>query len=227
MMNMTELELAQMIDHTLLKPYATEEQLKQICDECKTYHFKMAAINSGVTAFIHEQLKGSGVHTGAAISFPLGTNTIEAKLYETKDAIQNGADEIDYVLNIAKLKQKDYDYIEQEMRQMTELCHSSNILIKVIFENCYLEKEEIKAAAEIALKVRPDFIKTSTGFGTSGATAEDVRLMKSVVKDAVQVKAAGGIKDLQTAEEMILAGATRIGTSHGVELIQQLRERNS
>ncbi len=222
---MNELELAQMIDHTLLKPYATEDDLRKILEECKQYHFKMAAINSGVTAFCKAVLAGSGVHTGAAISFPLGTNTIEAKLYETEDAIRNGADEIDYVLNIARLKMGDTAYIEDEMKQMTHLCHKHGILIKVIFENCYLTKEEIRTAAEIAARVKPDFIKTSTGFGTGGATAEDVALMKQTVGDAVQVKAAGGIRNLDDALKMIEAGATRLGTSHGVDIIEEFRKR--
>jgi len=220
---MNELELAQMIDHTDLKPYAGEEELAKLCDECKEYHFKMAAINSGVSSFIHSQLDGSGVHTGAAISFPFGTNTIEAKAFETEDAINNGADEIDYVLNIKELKKGNDEYIKHEMEIITGICRKYNVLCKVIFENCYLTKEEIIRAARIAKEVKPDFIKTSTGYGTSGATVEDVRLMKETVGDEVQVKAAGGIRDLKTALAMIEAGATRLGTSHGVEIIEEFR----
>ena len=185
----------------------------------------MAAINSGVTSFIHSQLKDTGVHTGAAISFPFGTNTIEAKVFETEDAIRNGADEIDYVLNIRELKKGNTAYIEDEMRQINDICHKNHVLCKVIFENCYLTKEEIKVAAEIAKKVKPDFIKTSTGYGTSGATVEDVKLMKETVGSEVQVKAAGGIRDLDAALAMIDAGATRIGTSHGVEIIAELKDK--
>lgn len=127
---------------------------------------------------------------------------------------------------MGRLKMQDYDYIEKEMRQMTSLCHKHSILVKVIFENCYLTKEEIQSVAAIADKVRPDFIKTSTGFGTSGATVQDVQLMKSIVRNHVGVKAAGGIRTLEDALAMIEAGATRIGTSHGVQILREFRKRN-
>lgn len=221
---MLEKTLAQMIDHTLLKPDASEQQLKVLCDQCKEYHFKMAAINSGVTKKVAEFLKGSEVHVGAAISFPFGTNTIEAKVFETKDAIENGANEIDYVLNLRKLKAHDLAYIEDEMRRIKEVTDEKKIILKVIFENCYLEKEDIVNACKVALKVKPDFIKTSTGYGTYGARKEDVKLMKEIVGDQIQIKAAGGIRTLKDALDFIDLGATRIGTSHGVEIIKELRE---
>ena len=193
---MLEQTLAQMIDHTLLKPDASDEQLRILCDQCKEYHFKMAAINSGVTRKVAEFLKGSEVHVGAAISFPFGTNTIEAKVFETKDAILNGANEIDYVLNLAKLKAHDLVYIENEMRQIKEVTQPNKIILKVIFENCYLAKEDIVNACKVALQVKPDFIKTSTGYGTYGARKEDVKLMKEMVGNQIQIKAAGGIRNL-------------------------------
>ena len=221
---MLEQTLAQMIDHTLLKPDASDEQLRILCDQCKEYHFKMAAINSGVTRKVAEFLKGSEVHVGAAISFPFGTNTIEAKVFETKDAILNGANEIDYVLNLAKLKAHDLVYIENEMRQIKEVTQPNKIILKVIFENCYLAKEDIVNACKVALQVKPDFIKTSTGYGTYGARKEDVKLMKEMVGNQIQIKAAGGIRNLTEGSDFINLGARRIGTSHGVEIIKELRE---
>ena len=160
------------------------------------------------------------MHIGVTVGFPLGQMTIESKVFETRDAIERGAHEIDYVLNVAELKNGNTEYIEREMREITQACHDSGVICKVIFENCYLTDEEKRTAAEISLKVLPDFIKTSTGFGTGGATVEDVRLMKSVVGDAVKVKAAGGIRDFETAVAMIEAGAERLGTSAGVELMK-------
>lgn len=172
-----------------------------------------------------ELLKDSKVHVGAAISFPLGQTTIETKVFETKNAIENGADEIDYVINIGELKNGNYAYIEDEMEQIVKLCRDNNVLIKVIFENCYLEKDEIVKVAEIAKKVKPDFIKTSTGFGPSGATVEDVKLMKETVGDEVKVKAAGGIRDLETCLAMIEAGAERIGCSKSIEITEAYKKQ--
>ena len=185
----------------------------------------MVAINSSPVTYCKEQLKGCPVHVGAAISFPLGQTSIATKVMETKNAIADGADEIDYVINVGEAKMHNWDYIQDEMEQIVKVCHSQNILIKVIFENCYLEKEEIKKLAEIAKVVRPDFIKTSTGFGTGGATVEDVKLMKETVGDAVKVKAAGGIRSWKTCKEMIEAGAERIGTSSSLKILQEFKER--
>ena len=161
--------LAKMFDHTYLKAFASKKDMEKLCQEAKMINCKMVAINSCQTKLCKQLLKDSDIHVGAAISFPLGQTTIETKLFETKDAIENGADEIDYVVNLTKVKDHDFDYIEDEMRQITKLCHDNKVICKVIFENCYLEKEEIIKLSEIALKVKPDFIKTSTGFGTSGA----------------------------------------------------------
>ncbi len=223
---MNKKELAGMIDHTLLKAYATNEDFIKLCQEAKDYHFKMVAINSSPVALCKSYLKGTGVHVGAAISFPLGQTTIETKVFETKKAIEEGADEIDYVINIGELKQGNIAYIEEEMCQIVDVCKKHHVTSKVIFENCYLTKEEIRTVSEIALKVRPDYIKTSTGFGTGGATVEDVALMKSVVKDAVKVKAAGGIRDWKTCKAMIDAGAQRIGTSSGIAIIEAFEKEN-
>lgn len=217
----TREELCGLFDHTNLKAYAQEEDFKKLCDEAAANHFAMVAINSAPVALCHKLLKGSGVHVGAAISFPLGQTTVNTKAFEAEQAIKDGADEIDYVIHIGQLKQKNTAYIKEEMETMVRLCRSHQVICKVIFENCYLTKEEIKTAAEIAREVRPDFIKTSTGFGTSGALYEDVLLMKKTVGDLVKVKAAGGIRDWETCSRMIDAGAERIGTSGGLLILEQ------
>ena len=221
----SEKELAGMIDHTNLKAFADDAAFQKLCDEARNYQFKMVAINPAQTVRCKEKLKGCPVHVGAAIGFPLGQTTLECKIFETKDAIEKGADEIDYVINVAELKNKNYDYIRKEMEEIVHICKKAGVISKVIFENCYLTDEEKRKAAEIAKEVKPDFIKTSTGFGTGGATAEDVKLMKSVVGDDVKVKAAGGIRDLETALAMIEAGAERLGTSAGVEIIEAYRKQ--
>ncbi len=220
---LTAKELAQYFDHTNLKAYASDKDFEKLCGEAKEYGFKMVAINSLQVALCKKLLADTPVHVGAAISFPLGQTTLETKLFETKNALENGADEIDYVVNISEVKKGNWAYIEKEMEEITALCREANAISKVIFENCYLEKAEIEQLAKIALKVRPDFIKTSTGFGTGGATVEDVKLMKSIVGDAVHVKAAGGIRTLAACREMIEAGAERIGTSASVSIIAELR----
>ena len=223
---MEKKDLAQMVDHTQLRAYAVTEDFEKLCKEAADYGFKMVAINSYPVKLCSELLKGTGVHVGAAIGFPLGQTTIENKVHETKQAIAEGADEIDYVINIGRLKEKDYDYIEREMAEIVKACKEKNVLSKVIFENCYLTDEEKVKVSEIAVKVKPDFIKTSTGFGTGGATLEDVKLMKSIVKDEVKVKAAGGIRDLDTFLAMMEAGAERIGTSAGIEIMNEFDKRN-
>ena len=220
MKTLTVKELAGYFDHTLLKAFVTNEDFKKLCDDADKYGFKMVAINSAPVALCKEYLKDSPVHVGAAISFPLGQTTIETKVFETKNAIENGADEIDYVINIVELKNKNYDYIKREMEAIVAVCRENGVLSKVIFENCYLTKDEIAMVAEIAREVKPDFIKTSTGFGTGGATVEDVKLMKSIVGDDVKVKAAGGIRDLETCLAMIEAGAERIGSSSSIEITE-------
>ena len=218
-MEITREKLCRMIDHTNLKPFAAEEDFEKLCMEAKENHFAMVAINSAPVAICKKYLKDTDVHVGAAISFPLGQTTLETKVFETKDAIENGADEIDYVINLQKLKDGDYDYIRREMEAIVKVCRENDVISKVIFENCFLTKDEIRKVAEIAREVKPDFIKTSTGFGTGGATVEDVKLMKSVVGDAVKVKAAGGIASLKDCIALIEAGAERIGTSKSLIIV--------
>ncbi|MBE6116132.1 MAG: deoxyribose-phosphate aldolase [Erysipelotrichaceae bacterium] len=217
-------ELAKMVDHTNLKPYATAADMKKLCDEAIENGFGMVAINPAQVKRCKEYLKGTGVHVGAAIGFPLGQTTIEVKVYETEDAIKNGADEIDYVINITELKEKNYEYIEEEMQEIVDVCRKNNVISKVIFENCFLTKEEIRKMSEIALKVRPDFVKTSTGWGTSGAKLEDIAIMKEVLHGKVQIKAASGIKTFQQAKTFVEAGCTRLGTSSGIAIIEGYEE---
>ena len=222
---LTKQELAGMIDHTNLKAFASTADMEKLCHEAKENGFAMVAVNSVQSALCRKLLRDSPVHVGAAISFPLGQTTIETKVFETKNAIKNGADEIDYVVNLTEVKNRNWSYIREEMERVVAACHAKNVICKAIFENCYLTKEEIRKLAEIAREVRPDFIKTSTGFGTGGATAEDVRLMKKTVGETVKVKAAGGIRDWFTCQAMIAAGAERIGTSAGLKIIREFMSR--
>ena len=222
---LNEKSLAGLFDHTFLKAYATEEDFIKLCDEAKRIGTAMVAINSYPVKLCKKLLAGTNGHVGAAIAFPWGQMTSESKVEETKNAIADGADEIDYVINVGKVKEHDFDYIRQEMEALVQVCKEANVLIKVIFENCYLTKEEIQKCAEIAKEVKPDFIKTSTGFGEGGATVEDVALMKKVVGEEVKVKAAGGIRDWETCKKMIEAGAERIGTSSSLKILEEFKNR--
>ena len=213
-------ELAQMIDHSLLQAYNTEAEFAQLCQEAVEFNFKMVAINSAPVKLCKRLLQGTTIHVGAAIGFPLGQTTIAAKVCETKLAIEDGADEIDYVINVGECKNGNWDYIKDEMSQIVAVCSAANVVVKVIFENCYLSKEEIVHLSEIAKEVRPDFIKTSTGFGPGGATVEDIKLMHSIVKGLVGVKASGQIRDWPTCKAMIEAGATRIGTKSSIAILE-------
>lgn len=216
--------LASYFDHTCLKAYATNEDLIKLCKEAKTIGAAMVAINSEWVAFCKEQLKETNVHVGAAIGFPLGQCGLPTKLFETKYAIEQGADEIDYVINISKAKMHDWDYLKDEMTKIVAICKENNVISKVIFENCYLDKDEIKQLALIAKDVKPDFIKTSTGFGTGGATLEDVKLMLDTVDGEVNVKAAGGIRDYQMAKALIDLGVKRIGTSSSLKILAEFEQ---
>lgn len=224
---LTKEKLASYFDHSLLKPFATDDDIRELCRQAKEIGAAMVAINSYPVKICKEALKDSNVRVGAAISFPLGQTTIDVKVYETQKAIEEGADEIDYVINIGKVKAQEYDYIEEEMKAIVEVCRQAHVISKAIFENCYLTKEEIKKVAFIAKKVKPDFIKTSTGFGTSGATVEDVKLMVETVEGEVNVKAAGGIRDWKTCKAMLEAGAKRIGTSSSYAILSEFEmEKN-
>ena len=221
--NLSIEQLAGMIDHTFLKPFGTKEDIKKLCEEAMEYKFAMVAINPAEVTTCASLLSGSGVRVGAAIGFPLGQNTVVCKAFETKDAIDKGAEEIDTVINVRALQKGQINIIEQEIEDMVSICKPANVICKVILETCYLTDEEKKTVCCIARDAGVDFVKTSTGFGTAGATVHDIELMRSIVGESVGVKASGGIRDLDTALAMINAGATRIGTSSGVAIIESFK----
>lgn len=224
-MEMTPERLAGWFDHTQLRAYAVHADFVKLCEEARTYGFAMVAINPAPVALCKELLKGTDVHVGAAVGFPLGQNVPEMKMEETRRAIADGADEIDYVVNLTELKEKNYDFIEREMAGIVEICRGANVISKVIFENCYLTEEEKLSLCAIARETGPDYIKTSTGFGTGGATFADVALMKKAVGDCVRIKAAGGIRTLETALAMIDLGVSRIGSTAGVAIVEELKSQ--
>ena len=210
---------AAMIDHTNLHADASEKDMEVLCREARDNGFAMVAVNSVQSALCSSLLANTGVHTGAAIGFPLGQTTIATKVFETRDAIANGADEIDYVVNLTAVKNGQWDLVKREMVEIVDACRENDVVVKVIFENCYLTDDEKVRLCEIASEVRPDFVKTSTGFGTGGATVHDVALMRATVGDACKVKASGGIHTAEEAAAMVEAGADRIGTSSGIAIV--------
>ena len=216
---------AKYFDHTILAASTTPADLKKVCDEARANGFCSVAVNTGMVKLCAEYLAGSDVLVDAAVGFPLGITTVPCKLFEAEEAIQNGAREVDYVVNVGKVKCGDFDYIKDEMEQMVALCKKYNVCCKVIFENCYLTDDEKRELCKIALEVKPDFIKTSTGFGKGGATLEDVKLMKTMVGDAVKVKAAGGVRDLATCLAIIEAGAERVGCSSTLAILNDYNNR--
>lgn len=218
-------DLSRLVDHTNLHADATEADMKKLCDEAKQYHFKMVAINQTQSRFCAQQLAGTDIDVGAAIAFPLGQTSIAAKVFETTDALANGANEIDYVVNLTEVKMGNWAYVADEMRQIVAVCDEAGVPSKVIFENCYLTNEEKIRLCEIAREIRPTFVKTSTGFGAGGATVEDVALMRKNVGEEVQVKAAGGVRDADTFLAMVRAGARRIGCSAGIPIIEEIARR--
>ncbi|MFT7900588.1 deoxyribose-phosphate aldolase [Tenacibaculum ascidiaceicola] len=205
------------IDHTLLKATATKADIVKLCNEAKEYNFYAVCVNGCYVELATKELQDSEVKVAAVIGFPLGAMTTKAKVFEAKDCIKNGASEIDMVINIGKLLDGDENYVEKEIRLIKEEI-GENIL-KVIFENCYLSKKQIQIASQLAVEAGADFVKTSTGFGTGGATFEDVVIMDSVVDGKAQIKAAGGVRDIETAKKYIEMGVTRLGTSSGVDLV--------
>ena len=213
------------IDHTLLKQDARNEQIDVLCAEAKEYDFKSVCINPGFVKQCAENLKGTDVLVCTVIGFPLGATTTASKVFETKDAIENGATEIDMVINVSKLKDEAYDYVESEIKAIKEAC--GDITLKVILETCLLSKEEIVKACELSVSAGADFVKTSTGFSTSGATVEDVALMKKTVGDKAEVKASGGVRSKEDLDAMVKAGATRIGASSGVAIMQGLKSSSN
>lgn len=216
-------DLAGMIDHTLLKADATREQIQKLCEEAKQYQFASVCVNPTWVKYADVLLQGSGVKVCTVIGFPLGANTPEVKAFETKNAIENGAQEVDMVINIGALKDKDYELVERDIRAVTEAA-AGKALTKVIIETCLLTDEEKIRACELAVKAGSDFVKTSTGFSTGGATVADVALMRKTVGPDIGVKASGGVRNLTDAKAVIEAGATRIGASAGIAIVTTSEE---
>ncbi|AST56306.1 deoxyribose-phosphate aldolase [Thermoanaerobacterium thermosaccharolyticum] len=215
------MEIAKIIDHTLLKADATDAQIKKLAEEAIEHGFASVCINPCHVKYVADILKNSCVKVCTVIGFPLGANTVEAKVFETKEAISNGAQEIDMVLNIGKLKVGDYDYVKNEIEAVTRAAKSfGDIIVKVILETCYLSDEEKIKACKITVDAGADFVKTSTGFGSGGATVHDVELMRKTVGENFGVKASGGIRTAEFAREIVKAGANRIGTSSGIQIVK-------
>ena len=220
---MIDLEkVSKRIDHTLLRPNASEKDIERLCDEGIRYGFAAVCVNPIYVPLAYRLLKGSEVKVCTVVGFPLGSTLKEVKVLEARRAIEDGASEIDMVMNISMFKSGRYDYVAQEVREVKE--EIGDNILKVIIECCYLTDEEKVRAAKIAEESGADFVKTSTGFGPSGAKLEDVRLLRSVLSEKVKVKAAGGIRSAKQAIEFLKAGADRIGTSSGVKIIQELEE---
>ena len=222
---MNNLELAKMIDHTILKANATQSDIEKLCDEAKKYNFASVCVNPYWVPLASDLLKNSTVKVCTVIGFPLGATSSESKASETEIAILQGADEVDMVINVGAMKNNQTDIVENDILSVvnsarkTGKTQNKNIIVKVILETCYLTKDEIKNACLCAKNAGADFVKTSTGFGTGGATVEDVALMKETVGSSMDVKASGGIRDYETALKMINAGATRLGTSSGIGIV--------
>ena len=206
------------IDHTILKATASSADVQKLCAEAIEYEFYSVCVNGCYVADAKHLLQGTDVKVAAVVGFPLGAMTTAAKVFEAKEAVENGASEIDMVINVAKLKDGEFEYVENEIRQIKKAI-GDNVL-KVIIETCYLTDEEKVKACELSLVAKADFVKTSTGFGTGGATYEDVKLMKSVVGENAKVKASGGVRDKETAQKYVDLGAERLGTSSGIEIVK-------
>ncbi len=209
--------IAKMIDHTILKAFAVENDIKQLCKEAKEYNFFSVCINPANIELAKKELEGSNVKVCTVIGFPLGANTSEVKAFETDDAIKKGADEVDMVINIGALKDKKYDYVLNDIKSVVD-ASNKRALVKVIIETCYLTDEEKKIACELSVKAGADYVKTSTGFGTGGSIPEDIKLMRDVVGPNVGVKASGGVRTQNDAKAVIEAGCSRIGASASVAI---------
>ena len=212
------MKLNKYIDHTLLKPDASQEQIETLIDEAKKYDFASVCVNPTWVNFAAQALKATDVKVCTVIGFPLGANTPELKAFETSDAIQNGANEVDMVINIGALKSRNFDLVERDIRAVVEAAKGT--LVKVIIETCLLTDDEKVKACQIAQKAGADFVKTSTGFSTGGATVRDVALMRKTVGPDMGVKASGGARSYEDALAFIKAGATRIGASSGVAIME-------
>lgn len=214
------MDIAKYIDHTILKPQATVEEVKKLCKEAKEYNFASVCVNGCHTKLVSTELDGSDVKTCVVVGFPLGAMTKEVKEFETIDAIKNGADEIDMVINIGALKDKNYTLVKEDIEAVVNAA-KGKALVKVIIETCLLTDEEKIRACEIAKEAKADFVKTSTGFSTEGAKKEDIALMRKTVGEDLGVKASGGVREYKTAMDMIEAGASRIGSSNSIAIVNE------
>lgn len=218
---MNKQEFLSMVDHTILKADATKDKIDKILNFAKENNTASVCINPYYVKYANEFLKGTNVKVCTVIGFPLGQNTKEVKIFETKNAIQNGASEIDMVINVTALKDKKYDYVESEIKEIFDVVKESNKILKVIIENAYLTDEEKEKVCEICKKIKVDYVKTSTGFAPTGATAKDVALMKKVVCDDCKIKAAGGIKNKTDIDALYAEGATRFGLSRTEDILNE------
>ena len=218
-------QLATLIDHTLLRPEATRAQIEQLCAEALQWGFAVVCVHSGWVPLVAEQLRGSRVNVGSVTGFPFGANLTSAKCAETEAAIRAGAREIDMVMNIGAMRSGDTSLVEDDVRAMAETCHARGVLLKVILENAYLDDGQKVRACQLSQQAGADFVKTSTGLASSGATVADVRLMRKTVGREMGVKAAGGIRNLADALRMLEAGANRLGTSAGVAIVIEADRR--
>ena len=216
------MEKSKYIDHTILKATATKTDILNLCAEANKYHFSSVCVNPCHVGFAHDLLLGSDVDVCTVIGFPLGANATSVKAFEVTQAIADGADEVDLVINIGALKSKDYDYVYNDIKACVSA--ANGVLVKVIIETCYLTDDEKIEACKLAVKAGADYVKTSTGFGSGGATEHDVKLMYDAVDGKAKVKASGGIRDKEQFEKMIAAGASRIGCSAGVKIMEEENE---
>jgi deoxyribose-phosphate aldolase len=216
----TDGKLSHMIDHTLLKPEATQDQIAQLCFEARKYGFASVCVNPTNVKLCASLLQGTAVDICTVIGFPLGATPTDVKVFETQQAIREGATEVDMVLNVGALKSRDYELVRDDIAAVARACHAGNAILKVIIEAALLTDEEKVTACQLSKVAGADFVKTSTGFGPGGATVEDVALMRRVVGPSIGVKAAGGIKTFEDAQRMIAAGASRLGASASVKIVQ-------
>ena len=212
------MKLEKYIDHTILKAEATKKQVEEFCEDAKKYHFASVVVNPCFAELVSKELDGTGIATCVVIGFPLGATTKEVKAFETNEAIEKGANEVDMVINIGALKDKDYEAVQEDIEAVVK-ASNNRALVKVIIETCLLTDDEKVKACEISKLAGADFVKTSTGFSSEGANIHDVALMRSAVGQYIGVKASGGIKTYEKAMKMLVAGANRVGTSDGVAVI--------
>lgn len=225
MVNKYDKELASMIDHTLLKAQSTKEEVVQLCKEAKEYGFATVCVNPSYISLAKKELEGSKVGITTVIGFPLGASTTETKAFEAKDALEKGATEIDMVINVGMMMSGEHLFILEDIKSVVEMAKGKGV-VKVILETCYLTNEQIKKASELAMEAGADFVKTSTGFGTGGATKEHIELMRQVVGPNKGVKASGGIRDTEVAQKMVKAGASRIGASSSIAIVEGTDTQN-